>query len=80
MTLLELLAKAAGASGPGLIKLLEALKAAAPDLADQATEWIARLEGAISPSNLADVGAAALKELSSIAAGKLDGRHHPSDL
>lgn len=80
MTLLELVAKAAGLAGPELLALLRKIAADLPDLAPTAEKWIAALEAGISQANLVAVGKDVVTELGQIAQGHTDGRHHPSDM
>ena len=79
MTLLELIAKAAGLGGPELVKLLQAVASAAPDLAPLADKWLMRLEDAIAPSHLIALAEDLSKEVSDIAKGHLDPRRNPSN-
>ena len=78
MKLLELLIKAAGASGD-LKALLIAAVEANPDLRPEAERWLAALEAEVTPENFAAVVAALPAELMEIGRGRLAPRQHPSD-
>ena len=79
MTILHLIEKAIGGSLPNLVALLESVAANAPDLAPKAREWIEALNGVAGPANLANVGAAVMRELADIGQGKIVPKNHPSD-
>ena len=78
MSLLDLISRWSGLSGPGLLKILEYIRDNVPDLAEQATGWIAALEQAGTPANLAAVGSAVMTELGQIGQGKINPKHHPA--
>lgn len=78
MTILDLLAKMIGPVG-GLVRVLEAAKLQAPDLAPQIDEWLAKLGAAASQSNLVTLAKVLPEEIAAIAGGKIDPRSHPSD-
>jgi hypothetical protein len=80
MTLLELIAKAAGLAGPELIAMLRKVAADLPDFAPLAEKWIAALNSALASENLIALGKDVVTELGQIAQGKVDGKPHPSDL
>ena len=79
MTLLEIIAKWAGLAGPELIVLLRKAGDTSPDLKPKADEWIAALQAAASPANLANVARAVISELGDIGQGKIHPKNHPSD-
>lgn len=82
MRLIDIIQKLLGQSA-GNVTALEALlrriAAAAPDFADEANAWIAALGTAVTPENLAALGAAIPGELLNIVQGKLDPRPHAGD-
>jgi hypothetical protein len=80
LTLIELIAKAAGLAGPELLALLRKVATDLPDFAPLAEKWISALETGISQANLVAVGKDVVVELGQIAQGHIDGRKHPSDL
>jgi len=79
MSILDILLKA-GAAGPALVKLLEKVKAAVPDLAPEVDKILAELAAAIMPENLIKLAEALPRELAKIAQGQIDPRRHPSDV
>lgn len=80
MTLLQLIAKAAGLAGPELLAMLRKVAADLPDFAPLAEKWIAALEASIAHGNLVAVGKDVVTELGNIAQGHTDGRRHASDI
>lgn len=80
MSLIDLLSKIAGLSGPELIAFLERVGTEMPDLKPKADDLIAALNTALSGENLVAIGGAVLAELGQIGQGKFSGRPHPSDL
>lgn len=82
MTVLAIIARLLGPSGLAaneLIALLEAVKAAVPDLAPQAQKWIEGLSGAASPTASADAALVIVKELADIAQLHISGTTHAGD-
>lgn len=80
MTLLEMLAKWAGLSGPKLIQALEAAAAAAPDLAPAIEEWIIKLNAGLSPANIMAIASQVLAEAAQVGQGQFSGTQKPQDL
>lgn len=79
MTLLELLSKAMPAAGQ-LRGFLVDLEADYPDAKPMLDIWIARLDLAIDPANLASTAQVIVQELGQIGSGKIHpGPPRPSD-
>ena len=80
MTLLEVLSKWAGLSGPVLFRALEAAAASLPDAAPTIRDWIAKLQAGLSSENIIALSGSILTEGGNIAQGKFSGKQRPSDL
>jgi hypothetical protein len=78
MTILDFITLAATGGG-ALREFLVSAGNASPEIKPKADEWIAKLDAAIAPENLAALGTAVIGELGNISQGKLDPREHPSD-
>ena len=78
MTILQWLQKA-GLAVPTLEAFIDKAAAAAPDLAPEAAVLKTALEAAISPENLAALGAAIPGELLAIAQGHITHTPHAGD-
>jgi len=78
VTLLQLLALAAGVPASGIVRLIEQAKYLNPDLAPLADEWLGKLNAAVDQSNLVDVASKLPAEIANIAGGRLSPRDSPS--
>lgn len=79
MTILELIAQWTGLAGPALVALLTAAGEASPDLKPTADDWIAKLNVAISPLNLAALVGVLPAELMDMLRRHFNPKDHPSD-
>jgi len=79
MSILDILLKA-GAAGPALVKLLEKVREAMPDLAPEIDKILVELAAAVSPENLVALAEALPRELANITQGQIDPRRHPNDV
>ena len=79
MTILDILMRAAGVPAATIRNLIQAGIAAEPDLADEGGLILARLDEALSESNLIALGSTILSEGKDVLSGKFNPRNHPSD-
>ena len=78
MTVLDILVKASAAMAE-LKAILNAAKAAVPDLAGKVDPILALLDEPVSQANLVALAEALPAEIANIATGHLDPRFHPGD-
>jgi hypothetical protein len=79
MTILQLLAAAAGIPATELVAFLESVKARLPDLGPAVDKFLADLNLGVSPEAIEAVVAALPKELLDILRGAINPKEHPSD-
>lgn len=80
MTLLQLLAAAAGTPADALRAIIHAGIAASPDLAPLLEGFLSKLDEAVTPESIGNLALSLTPELTEIFKGHFDGRSRPSDL
>jgi len=76
---IDILIRLFGLSANELRSLLERVAASGTDAAGLAAEWLKKLDEVVAPEALGRLASEIVRELGDIAAGKFDGRKHPSD-
>ena len=80
MTLIDILSKWAGLSGPELIAFLERAAVDYPDAAPKIQEWIAALNQGLSPASIMGLSAVLLTEGQHVLQGQFYGTQKSQDL
>jgi hypothetical protein len=79
MTILELLAKAAGIPATQIVTFLESVKARLPDLGPAVDKFLADLHLGVSAEAIEAIMTALPSELLDIVKGIINPKEHPSD-